>query len=276
MKKKYLLKLLPLYFRTLSVVAPKKAAEKAFQLFTSPIKIPRPPSEKKVYDSAEKIGLKNGLRAYRWGQTNHPIVVLLHGWNGRGTQLRAYVEPLTQKGYQVVALDGPAHGESPGTFTTPRQFADILQSTQAELGEFHALIAHSFGAGCSVVACSEGLKVQKLVLIASPCHYEHIMARFCQMIGLNKKAKNFFYQKMEMATHTKADSMVVSTLGQKLRPPTLILHDAEDRDVPVGEAQKLIAAWPDARALITTGLGHIRILRNPHVVEQVVQFINER
>lgn len=273
MNKKFLLKVLPYYFRTLSVVSPKTAARKAFRLFTVPFRIPRPPSEKVAYESAEKLNLPNGLRVYRWGHNNKPIVLLVHGWNGRGTQLRAFVPALLEKDFQVLALDGPAHGESPGESTNPRDFTNAIHAVQKEHGDLAGVIAHSFGAGCAVLATSEGLKTNKLTLIASPCRYEQILFNFTKRIGLNKKAENIFCASMEKTTGRPVDAMNVAELGKINRPPTMIVHDNEDRDVPVAEAQMLSQAWPDARALITTGLGHVRILRNKHVVEQVVNFI---
>jgi pimeloyl-ACP methyl ester carboxylesterase len=273
MKKKFLLKVLPYYFRTLSIMSPGTAARKAFRLFTVPFRIPRPPSEKNAYESSEKLNLSNGLRVYRWGSHHKSTVLLVHGWNGRGTQLRAFVPTLIEKGFQVLALDGPAHGESPGASTNPRDFTNAIHAVQKEHGDLAGVIAHSFGAGCSVLATSEGLKTNKLVLIASPCRYDQILFNFTKRIGLNKKAEKIFCTNMEKLTGRPVDGMNVAELGKINRPPTMIVHDNEDRDVPVAETQMLIQAWPEARALITTGLGHIRILRNKHVVEQVVNFI---
>jgi len=81
MKPPVWIRLLPYYFYSLSRIWPQKAADQAFRLFASPIKFPRPASEMQVYNSANKIWLKSGLRAYRWGDAKSPMVVLLHGWN---------------------------------------------------------------------------------------------------------------------------------------------------------------------------------------------------
>ena len=53
---------------------------------------------------------------FAWGAG--PSVLLVHGWEGRGAQLGALVDPLVAAGYRVVALDGPAHGDSPGRLST--------------------------------------------------------------------------------------------------------------------------------------------------------------
>jgi pimeloyl-ACP methyl ester carboxylesterase len=274
----WLFRLIPYYYKSLSAMAPARAAGSAYQLFASTRRYPRPPSEKEAYEKAEKIWLKNGLRAYRWGSAKDPVIILLHGWNGRGTQLKAYSEPLSKLGYQVLGIDGPAHGESPGKRTNPRQFADALFSIQSEVGPFAALISHSFGAGCSVVAISEGLQVEKLVYIAGPCHYDGIVKRFAKRIGLDARAQALFFAKMEAVTGRGLDKMNIGELG-RIRPVrALMVHDSDDKEVKIEEAEEIYKAWsevrPDTQALFTTELGHVRILREPHVVAKVVEFIS--
>src|SRR5687767_6768036 len=50
------------------------------------------------------------VRGHVWG--SGPVVYLVHGWGGRGSQLAPYVEPLTATGHRVVLFDAPAHGDS--------------------------------------------------------------------------------------------------------------------------------------------------------------------
>src|SRR5882724_4574089 len=58
-------------------------------------------------------GSRGALSVLRWGKG--PLVVLVHGWNGRASQLGAFVEPLVRAGLQVVAFDAPGPGASAGT-----------------------------------------------------------------------------------------------------------------------------------------------------------------
>mgnify|MGYP003786172511 CR=1 FL=1 len=56
-------------------------------------------------------------------------------------------------------------------------------------------------------------------------------------------------------------------------PPTLIVHDVNDMSIPVGDGPAIAAAWVGARLRTTAGLGHRRILRDPDVVAEVVDFV---
>jgi pimeloyl-ACP methyl ester carboxylesterase len=53
----------------------------------------------------------------------------------------------------------------------------------------------------------------------------------------------------------------------------LVVHDAEDADVPVREGEAIAAAWPGAELVRTHGLGHRGVLRDPGVIQRVVSFV---
>ena len=55
--------------------------------------------------------------------------------------------------------------------------------------------------------------------------------------------------------------------------PLLIVHDRDDDDTSYADGVTLSEAWPGARMLSTSGLGHRRILREPSVIEAATRFI---
>jgi pimeloyl-ACP methyl ester carboxylesterase len=56
-------------------------------------------------------------------------------------------------------------------------------------------------------------------------------------------------------------------------PPTLVVHDRDDNEVAHDEADRLVASWPQADLVSTTGLGHHRILREADVVGLLALFV---
>jgi pimeloyl-ACP methyl ester carboxylesterase len=56
-------------------------------------------------------------------------------------------------------------------------------------------------------------------------------------------------------------------------PPTLVVHDRDDAFTPITDGAAIAAAWPSARMRVTAGLGHRRLLRDPDVVSEVVDFV---
>ena len=56
--------------------------------------------------------------------------------------------------------------------------------------------------------------------------------------------------------------------------PALVVHDRGDREVPFEHGETLARSWPGARLMVTEGLGHRRILRDPEVVRAVVEAVS--
>jgi hypothetical protein len=55
----------------------------------------------------------------------------------------------------------------------------------------------------------------------------------------------------------------------------LVVHDEDDKEVPLAHARALAASWPSAHLMVTQGLGHRRVLREPAVVEKVLGFLTD-
>lgn len=257
----------------LSYVLPKHTAQWALSIFLSPIRIPRPRSEEFFFKTAKKYTIQNRIAAFEWGLPEHPLVILLHGWSGRGTQMAGFADSLVENGFRVVALDGPAHGDSQGTTTHVGEFSQFLIDIQSELGPYHTVIAHSFGAGCSVLATSRGLRVQKLVLIAGPSRYELVVRFFLKSLKLSQRSQNYFITALADRVKLPVSEMNVGVIGNTISTPVLVIHDEQDHEVSVKAAEEIKLNWPTAELLITSGLGHRRVLRDPKVIASTVKFI---
>ena len=257
----------------LSFLFPKTIANKALKLFLTPEKIDRPESELPWYNSSKKSMVAGKYAAYEWGDSKEPIVLLIHGWAGRGTQLYSFIDPLILAHYRVVALDGPAHGDSLGTQTNAVQFSLFLKEAQENLGKVHAIIAHSFGAGSSVLATANGMQVAKLVLIAGPSDYSKIVNDFLKIVQLGKRSQKYFIEILSQIAKREISELRISKIGSKLATPTLVVHDKGDKEVSFQHALDIKTEWPNSELLATEGLGHRRILRDPETIKKVIGFI---
>lgn len=259
----------------LSILTPKMTARIALKMFATPTRIPRPESEMEMYHLSKQYFLKNGIAAFEWGDATSPLVILIHGWNGRGTQLSAFAKPLVEKNFRVVALDGPGHGISPGKMTNPSHYAEFILNAQKELAPdgAHAVIAHSFGGGCSVLAAKRGLKVKGLVLVASPAFYDRVVQFFGKAFGLNKKAQVEFEKQITAFAGMKPSELNTGLIGSTLNIPALVVHDEGDNAVNYLSATAIVEVWPGTKLLTTQGLGHRRVLKDSKVIAFVADFI---
>jgi pimeloyl-ACP methyl ester carboxylesterase len=67
----------------------------------------------------------------------------------------------------------------------------------------------------------------------------------------------------------------VLAAARTMSAPLLVFHDRDDRDVALADGEAIAAAWPGARLVTTTGLGHRRIVHAPAVVAQAIAFLSE-
>ena len=54
--------------------------------------------------------------------------------------------------------------------------------------------------------------------------------------------------------------------------PVFVIHDKQDKDVPVHCASHIHENLPNGKLLITDGLGHRKILGDTQVIKQIVDF----
>ena len=70
------------------------------------------------------------------------------------------------------------------------------------------------------------------------------------------------------------ESIQGDRIAPSMRVPLLVVHDRNDKEVPVESGQSISNAWPGAELILTEGLGHQRILRAEPVTNVAVSFID--
>src|SRR3989441_105784 len=101
-------------FAALSVLAPGLAASVAERVFLTAPRHPAPEHETAALAGARRAIVQVGdspVSVWTWG--HGPVVLLVHGWGGRGAQLARFVETLVASGCSVVTFDAPGHGAPP-------------------------------------------------------------------------------------------------------------------------------------------------------------------
>jgi pimeloyl-ACP methyl ester carboxylesterase len=232
-------------------------------------------ADQSVAGNAERMTLPvDGIpvAVYRWGAG--PVVVFVHGWSGRATQVAAFVEPLTAAGYCVIAFDAPAHGKTPGGRTNILEFTAALKAIAATYGPLHGAIAHSFGGMVLAYAMHHGVVAARVVCIGAPARLEFLVERFGRMLALPEPVLTDLRRRLEKRFDANVwELMSTDSNARTLTAPALIIHDRDDREVPWRQGKMIAGAWPGAQWLQTRGLGHRRILRDAATVKAVADFL---
>ena len=83
-------------------------------------------------------------------------------------------------------------------------------------------------------------------------------------------------QSLEEAFDFKVTDYHLSPAVGNLNTKILIIHDAQDEEIPVSDALMLKDANAKARLVLTRGSGHKKILINRDMLRAVKEFISEK
>jgi len=256
----------------------------AERLFTSPRRHRRPDREQAVLASGWPFSVEVALRApgqrgvrrrvaaWRWGYG--PTVLLVHGWEGRGSQLGALVEPLVRAGHSVVAFDAIGHGDSPGHRLYLADLADCVVDVARAVGPLHAIVAHSFGAAAVLLAHHRGeVDARRNVMIAPNVLIDDAIARFARAVALDDHDRAALEAALARRNGISSAALELESLVGHRESALLVVHDRGDREVSFVHAERLAATWRQAKLHATDGLGHRRVLRDDGVLAEVVGFV---
>ena len=263
--------------RTLSAVAPALAARRAVRLFTTSPRTRRPAAEVDLLETARARPMQVGERRIEtWVWGTGPSVLLVHGWGGRGAQLGALVGPLVTRGFSVVTFDAPGHGASDaGTVTIP-EITTAIRAVAQSRGPLAALVAHSVGATAAVRALWEGLDAAAVVLLAPASDLVTPALRFTETLGFSREVRERMHRRLEERVGRSWSVFDAIELAPALMAPVLVIHDRGDAEVPWQHGAAIARAWRGSEMLMTEGLGHEHILRDPDVVAAAVAFVAAR
>jgi pimeloyl-ACP methyl ester carboxylesterase len=213
------------------------------------------------------------------GRGDRPVVYLVHGWGGWRSQLDAFAGPLAEAGHRVVAFDALSHGDSdPGPSGPGRsnalELADALTAVVAAHGPAAAVVAHSLGATAAAYAMGDGLAVGRAVFVAPMADPLPYTRTFAGRLGFGERVRTRMVGRIERRVGMPLSAFAVPDLARRIAtPPLLLVHDRQDAETGWSDSEAIARAWPGARLVTTSGLGHRRILRDPAVVAEVAGFL---
>ena len=262
------------FFRLSSSLAPELAARRGLDLFLKPQRHRRPGWEQELLAQGERIDFPGGVAVWRFGH-GPKRALLVHGWDGRGSQLGRFVPALLEAGFEVILFDFPAHGDSDGKHTHLREWISVLGDLAESFGKIDAVIAHSLGGTATLLAAAldARLKPKAVVVIGSPNYIADIFQGFYGIVGMRGRARHKFEQKIFEKTQIHPRRDFPTSFAPLLQVPLLVVHDLDDDAVKFDHAQQLMREMPGARLLKTQGLGHRRILKSEEVVEDIIDFL---
>ncbi len=252
--------------------------------FATPLVNPESDYDRRALADAAPLDLPfegQNLSGYAWG--SGPAVLLVHGWNSRASHLAPLGRMLAKAGFRVVAFDQPAHGrslkEAGANRSSLPEFTRAVASVAGSLGPLHALVGHSLGAAASALAAGGSVIIpgirtatERLVLISSPAGTTSIIDSFCRNNGVEDRKEELIHG-LEAGYGFPLQAYAIEPALRRYPGRVMIVHDQQDAEVPVSDAQILAAACPSAQLLVTQGAGHGEILGSRTMLKAVREFL---
>ncbi|MEQ8242192.1 alpha/beta hydrolase [Fulvivirga sp.] len=256
-------------------VAPWLAKRWFVKIFFSTAKYKFPHGEIEAAEMATAYNISyesKKVQVYEWGDGKP--VLMVHGWMGRGTQFRKFIQTFNEAGYKVVAFDAPGHGKSDGGSSHILKFADVIAQLSERYNGFEMIIGHSLGGVATMHAIIRGVATNKLVMISSPAIADEIMSEFRKKIGATELAMPYFNNHIEQMFGCSFEGFSAKQNIHLIKDIDLLLiYDQDDREVSLDSPKVLMAKHDNAKLIRTSGLGHTRILKDDFVVESTLKHL---
>ncbi|HEX7527755.1 MAG TPA: alpha/beta hydrolase, partial [Thermoanaerobaculia bacterium] len=124
--------------------------------------------------------------------------------------------------------------------------------------------------------CAGGAPAERVVLIGAAADPTDFFRWFLDIVGFDDVRRATTMARLERKFAFRwAEANVARAASSLEHIPALVVHDRDDAEVPIADAEEIVRSWPGARLHATSGLGHRRVLREPSVVTTVGRFLTE-
>lgn len=269
-------KLIGYYFNFISLLFPEKIAARAFIFFCTPRKGKVLKKQKKFLEDAKDVCIKEdntSIQTYRW-KSSGPTVLLLHGWESNTFRWGKFIPRLQKEGYNIIAMDAPAHGNSSGNILHIPFYTSCVQKVIDTYNPTF-VIGHSFG-GMTLLYnlykfAQKNKKITKVVTLGSPSELSDFMRQYKVILGLNtrmmKLLENYFITTFGFTFADFSSSKFVKHITTK----GLLIHDELDAIAPYWSSEQVHANWKNSTLITTKGLGHS--LHEDTVRDHIIAFL---
>lgn len=269
-----LVKLVGTSINGLSYLSKSQAAKTALTLFSKPRKGQITRAQEDFLNTAikEKLELQShSIMTYHW-EGPKQTVLLVHGWESNSGRWKPLVGRLKNEGYNLVALDAPAHGQSGGFHFNALLYADFIHVV-AEKHQPYCIVGHSVGGMSAVFYQQKHPKqhLEKMVLLGAPSNFKDILKRYTNMLQYNKSVINGLNSLIQHRFGASPEAFSTASFLKEINSQGLIVHDKEDPIIPYQDALEIHAHFKNSKLITTKGLGHS--LNHKSVSQHISEFI---
>ena len=251
------------------------ASKLALKLFSKPKSGQLTSSANLFLETADKKTLfynDTPIQTYHW-KGDKETLLLAHGWESNTSRWRYKIETLHRKGYDVIALDGPAHGASGSDTFNAILYSEFINVVSQEFNPT-VFLGHSVGGMALVIFLEKQIykNAQKMVLLGAPSGFKGIMQRYKNMMGYTRTICEGIDAKIELKFGYHPNYFSTADFAKKIETEGLLFHDKNDSIIPYSDALEIDTHYKNATLITTEGLGHS--LKGAFVTGEIIKFLS--
>jgi fermentation-respiration switch protein FrsA (DUF1100 family) len=186
------------------------------------------------------------------------VVVGLHGYRGRRSDLLGVAASLWRGGYNVLLFDYRGHGESDGERVTlgyaeTRDFRAALAWLRGRLpAAWIGVLGYSMGGAVALLGAAGEPAVRAIVTDCAFCRQEELIrAEWRRRLRLPSTPAVELAERLLQRLHgfRFRDVDALAVVGRIAPRPLLLIHAEDDAIVPVGDVHRLYAAAGEGKDL---------------------------
>lgn len=225
------------------------------------VTMPRPAGAEDL--EVQSAGVR--IRGWRFRHSGpaRGTVIYLHGSADNRTSGVSVAERFTRRGYDVIAYDSRAHGESEGEACTYGYYEkqDLRRVIDAVEPGPVAVLGISLGGAVALQAAAIDARIRTVVSVSTFSDLRTVATERAPRIASKDEIEAAF-RLAETIAHFQVDDVSPVASARHITVPVLLVHGQDDRETPAAHSQRIFAALPGPKRLVLVpGAGHNDALR---------------
>lgn len=209
-------------------------------------------------------------------------ILITHGWTSRAAYMIRTIKMLHKQGYEVYALDFPAHGEAHGFQLTWLDAVIILRETLNRLGPFYGVIGHSFGGSMLLNTLNLASQLpqweinsvpERAVLLSAPTTMRTPVSKLARRLKLSGQGLLLFRAAIRQHSETSIKHLNFRNFINHANTPILCIHGQDDDTIDPNESIIFCRRYPHASLVLIPGIDHVGVLIDKRVENLVGNFL---
>jgi pimeloyl-ACP methyl ester carboxylesterase len=226
----------------------------------------------------EKVDLDVGIHLVGWmfrtEQPRRGLLVYLHGLGDNRASGISIAQHFNAKGFDVLAYDSRAHGESGGDACTYGFYEkrDLSRALDKLGGGPIVAFGVSLGAGIALQAAAEDPRIALVVAVAPISDLRTASAERAPFFASRANIDKAF-RIAEAEAAFRVDEVNPAAAAAKIHAPVLVIHGAADEETPPAHSERVYRALAGPKKLVLVpGADHNDAL-TPDVWKQIDDWV---